>query len=188
MAALRNIGRFVLSTKNYNSCKFIDNDISQFGINQVVKRWARFENSPMVQENIDYTDFEVIKDPKSWSYVERCMKSKYIPEPPKNAFDGLPSGWRAQNPESRNNAYFIERSKNHQLAVYLKRRDRGLRRLTTVRKIQGDIVALEAELREHLEKITGDKIGSQILEPHGVIHFRGDYVTKVRQWLESKGF
>lgn len=72
--------------------------------------------------------------------------------------------------------------------MYLRRSERGQKRVTTIRKIQGDIVALEAELRGHLEEITGDKIGTKILEPNGVIHVRGDYVNRVREWMDQKGF
>lgn len=72
---------------------------------QLVKRWARFENSPFVKPDFSYTDFEVSTDPKEWSQVERCLRPKFIPVPPK-VYDNTPSGWKAQK---RN---FIHHSQN----------------------------------------------------------------------------
>lgn len=63
-----------------------------------------------------------------------------------------------------------------------------MRRLTIVRRIDGDMVALEAELRQFIEKSINLKVASQISEPGGVIKFRGDYVNLIIKWLEKNGF
>ncbi|XP_015115993.1 probable 39S ribosomal protein L49, mitochondrial [Diachasma alloeum] len=191
MAALRIFARTVLSTCRQYS-RGIDGLFSPgdaFGPRalQVAKRWASFKTSPVYNEETKYTDFEVSKDPKEWMFVERCLKLAYIPSPPKNV-DALPSGWKPQRDEAKSFPYYIERSKNHQQSVYLRRDKRGLRRVTYVRKIQGDIVALHAELKQYLYELTGVPIGSQILEPNGVLKFRGDHVSRIKEWLTERGF
>ncbi|XP_011312952.1 probable 39S ribosomal protein L49, mitochondrial [Fopius arisanus] len=188
MAALRIFARPVLST-----CQQYSKGIDRLSLqeNQLQprneKRWASFKTSPVYNEEKKYTDFEVSKDPKEWMFVERCVKLKHIPNPPKN-IENLPSGWKAQRDEAKSFPYYIERSKNHQQPVYLKIDQRGLRRVTYVRKIQGDIIVLHAELKQYLRKSTGRPIGSQILEPNGVLRFRGDQVSLIKEWLSERGF
>ncbi|XP_063977482.1 large ribosomal subunit protein mL49 [Diachasmimorpha longicaudata] len=188
MAALRIFARTVLSTCRQYSRR-IDGVLSpgeDLGL-RVAKRWASFKTSPVYNEETKYTDFEVSSDPKEWAFVERCLKATYIPSPPKEVHD-LPSGWKPQREEAKSLPYYIERTKNHQQPVYLVRSKRGLRRLTNVRKIQGNIIALHAELKQYLFEATNRPIGSQILEPSGVIKFRGDYVSLIKEWLTKKGF
>lgn len=72
--------------------------------------------------------------------------------------------------------------------VYFLRRQRGMRRLTVLRRISGDIIALEADLRKYIEEVTGKEIGTQIIEPSGVIKFRGDCASRIKDWMELKGF
>lgn len=73
-------------------------------------------------------------------------------------------------------------------SVYLIRNPRGTKRITKITKIQGDIWALERDIKQHVEKRTGNKIASQIHEFAGVIKFKGDYVSRVKEWMDMKGF
>lgn len=75
--------------------------------------------------------------------------------------------------------------------VYMVMSKRGMKKLTYVRKIQGDIWQLESELKEYLQKrklSLVNVVSSRINELAGVIIFRGDYVSQVNRWLEEKGF
>lgn len=74
------------------------------------------------------------------------------------------------------------------IPVYLRRTHRGTQRQTLIRRVQGDIVSLEKELKNFLEPIAGKIIGSQINEPAGILKFRGDYVNLCKQYLNDKGF
>lgn len=72
--------------------------------------------------------------------------------------------------------------------VYLEIFHRGLRRITTVRKIHGNIWILETELKEYLEKNVKKPVGVRINELSGEIQFRGDYVNLIKVWMNEKGF
>jgi len=84
--------------------------------------------------------------------------------------------------------YFIERTKNYMQPVYLTRNPRGTKRITKITKIQGDIWTLERDMKRFIEECTGRKIASQIHEFAGVIKFKGDYVNRVKEWMDTKGF
>lgn len=73
------------------------------------------------------------------------------------------------------------------IPVYLHTYFRGLRRITKLRKIQGDIWLLERELRECIESRSGKKIATRVNELSGQIWVRGDYVTIVNEFLLKKG-
>lgn len=71
--------------------------------------------------------------------------------------------------------------------VYLNTYFRGLRRVTKLRKIQGDIWLLETELRDCIEKRIGKKIATRVNELSGQIWIKGDYATIVQDFLMKKG-
>lgn len=72
--------------------------------------------------------------------------------------------------------------------VYLIRSPRGIKRVTKVTKIQGNIWALERDVKRYIEECTGKKIASQIHEFAGTIKFKGDCVSRVKEWMDIKGF
>ncbi|OAD54869.1 putative 39S ribosomal protein L49, mitochondrial [Eufriesea mexicana] len=84
--------------------------------------------------------------------------------------------------------YYIQRTKNYMQPVYLEIFHRGLRKITTVRKIYGDIWALESALKEYIEKRVQKPIGVRTNELIGEIQFRGDYVNLIKMWMDEKGF
>lgn len=84
--------------------------------------------------------------------------------------------------------YFIERSRNYMQPVYLRITHRGMRKITILSKIQGDIWALELDLKEYLREQIGHDIGTIIHEFAGQIQFKGDQVSHVKRWLDIKGF
>jgi len=88
----------------------------------------------------------------------------------------------------RDNPYFIERTKNHMQSVHLLLCNKRVRKITRINKIQGDIWMLEHDMKEFIEKNVGEKLATQINEYAGTIKIRGDYVKRVKEWMDVKGF
>ncbi|XP_075234042.1 mitochondrial ribosomal protein L49 [Lycorma delicatula] len=132
-----------------------------------------------------YTDYEIIKNPDEWKYVERLLPISLIPEPPLK--ENYPSGWKPATAKAEDYPYFVERTKNHLVPVYLKIDKRGTRRLTKVRRISGDIWHLKELLVKYLEHVNKKPVGVRVDEISGVITFRGDYCSDVKEWLLKKG-
>lgn len=72
--------------------------------------------------------------------------------------------------------------------VYLYRSPRGIKKVTEITKIQGNIWALEHDIKKYVEECTGRKIATQIHEFAGLIKVKGDYVNRVKEWMHTKGF
>lgn len=120
-----------------------------------------------------------------WSYVERLMPQRVIPIPtPKSEY---PSGWTPQIiSEEQKAKYWLKRSRNHMLPVYIKLMDAGYKRCTVVNNVVGDIFMMHNELKHHLEKVNGKYLASQVNEARMVITFRGDFVDQIKQWLRDR--
>ncbi|KAK3594331.1 hypothetical protein CHS0354_024267 [Potamilus streckersoni] len=133
----------------------------------------------------EYVDIEFSTD--EFKYVEKLLPSKTVPEPPKHTLYPTPSGW-VPPAANLSTPYAVNRTKNHNLPVYLQVKVGGTRKLTLIRKIDGDIWALEADIRNFLEPITGKKCLTQVHEVARFIRVRGNYVTEVGKFLIDKGF
>ncbi|XP_076169061.1 mitochondrial ribosomal protein L49 [Ptiloglossa arizonensis] len=155
-------------------------------VSQVHKRWGTYKSSPLYDDSLQYTDYEITKDPQEWEYVERLLKLKVVPIPPLEN-KKFPSGWIAPTSKPKDHPYYVQRTKNYMQPVYLLNSFRGMRKVTLIRKIQGDIWLLESELTQYLKESTGKAIGVRVNELVGMIQFRGDYVSLVKKWLHSKG-
>ncbi|XP_017878548.1 probable 39S ribosomal protein L49, mitochondrial [Ceratina calcarata] len=188
MAALRLFTRPKLSAIILRSSLELDslNGVLPI-ITQVQKRWGSYRTSPKYLDPSKYTDYEVTTDPKEWEYVERLLKPKAIPTPCMDNKE-YPSGWKPPVSKPHDYPYFIERTKNYMQPVYLEIGHRGLRKVTEVRKIHGDIWALEAELKKYIKEHVNKPIGIRTNELAGIIKFRGDYVNLVKRWMDEKGF
>ncbi|XP_056631978.1 probable 39S ribosomal protein L49, mitochondrial [Diorhabda sublineata] len=132
------------------------------------------------------TKFEKINDPNEWKYVERALPPSIIPEPISK--DRSASGWKPQGENLKDKAYFIQRTKNHMLPVYLKISQGGLKRHTIIKKIQGDINVLEKELLEFLQPESFKPIRSQVNEFVGYIRINGDFVNATKYFFEKRNF
>ncbi|XP_076250937.1 mitochondrial ribosomal protein L49 [Rhynchophorus ferrugineus] len=132
------------------------------------------------------TPYEVTKDPIDWSYVERVLPLKTVPPPIKK--DSYPSGWKPQSDELADRPYFIKRTKNHMLPCYLHITQRGIKRTTLLKNIEGDIWLLEKELKEFLQPQVFQILRSQVNEFVGYIRINGDHVNAVKYFLEQKGY
>ncbi|KAJ8684238.1 hypothetical protein QAD02_020030 [Eretmocerus hayati] len=164
----------------------------RFSVTRVPFRSIATHTSPLVQ-NLDPSKlpkYEVSKCSEEWSYVERLLPKKIIPTPKK--FEGpSPAGWIAPTDEGKTHPYFVPRTKNHMLPVYLKIEQRGMKKITVVRKVQGNIWLMERELKKHLEDLSTKYhkyISSQVNEVSGQIRFRGDQYEGIKLWLLQKGF
>ncbi|XP_039307986.1 probable 39S ribosomal protein L49, mitochondrial [Solenopsis invicta] len=156
-------------------------------IPQIQQRWSSYKSSSKYTTPEDYTDYDITKDPNEWKYVERVLGYKIIPKPPTGNVK-LPSGYKLASAAPTNYPYFIERTKNYMQPVYLTRNPRGYKKITKIAKIQGDIWALERDMKQYVEECMKKKIASQIHEFAGVIKFKGDCVNRVKEWMDMKGF
>lgn len=155
---------------------------------QVPLRSITFVNSPQI-DTIDINqqpNVQIVHNPPEWKYVERVLRGPLIPKPTEKP--EYPSGWRPQSVDVTTAPYFIKRSKNHMLPVYLKITYRGTKRTTIIKNIQGDIWLLEKELRRFLENYTGKLIRMRVHEFAGKIFIHNDYVNLVAERLTKKGF
>lgn len=133
------------------------------------------------QPNID-----IVRNPPEWKYVERILPRATIPVPtPKAEF---PSGWTPQSADVLNQPYFIRRSRNYMVPVYLLIDYRGTRKRTVVKNISGDIWKLHNELMAYIEYYMAKKERSRVNEFTGHIFINGDYVNLLKDYLTTKGF
>lgn len=155
---------------------------------QIQARWGSYKSSPRFTKPENYTDYEITKDPNEWKYVERLLRYKTVPKPPTGDVE-LPSGYKPACASPTDYPYFIERTRNYMQPVYLNRSNRGLRRLTIIKKIQGDIWTLDRDIKKYLTKSLNRRPpASQIHEFAGIIKFRGDLVNRIKDWMNLKGF
>ncbi|XP_055638657.1 probable 39S ribosomal protein L49, mitochondrial [Toxorhynchites rutilus septentrionalis] len=147
-------------------------------------RDSSFRSSEPVGDLNQYQNAEVVKNPPEWKYIERLISPRVIPKPLSKAT--YPSGWKPPKPDV-DLKYFVPRTKNYMLPVYLRRTFRGQRIVTALRRVDGDIWQLEAELRYLIEKKLQKQIVTRVNEMNGLIEFKGDYVTIIKDYLHDKG-
>lgn len=129
---------------------------------------------------------EVCDSPPEWKYVEQILPKPTVPVPtPKKEYT---SGWTPQSPEALKQPYFIKRSRNHMVPVYLNLSFRGTRKQTIVRNIKGDIWKCNEELMDYIEYYMAKKERSHVNEFTQQIRINGDYVNLIKDYLASKGF
>ncbi|XP_037072173.1 probable 39S ribosomal protein L49, mitochondrial [Pollicipes pollicipes] len=119
-----------------------------------------------------------------WRHVERLLPRETVPVPA--AKSRYPSGWTPQQGSSEL-TYSVRRSVNHMLPVYLKIKENGVKRITMVRNVRGDVWLFHNELKRHLEAVNEKFIASQVNEMAQYVQFKGEYVTQVKQWMRERG-
>ena len=160
-----------------------------------------------------FSSAEVVNDPNVWYWVQRILpkEEQTIPHLTQDDVgkDPLPSGWIAPRKQKPELPYFVKRTRNNLLPVYKvvevreKHRDyarvkwrtiqdyvpeRQPETVTLIKFVEGDIRALEQELRSKLEAKHKRKILSGVREPQGQIIFKQDHVEDIVNWLHEKGF
>lgn len=153
-------------------------------------RFSSYLSSDKTRPLEEYPEVEVVRNPPEWKYVERLLAKKVVPqiEPKAEYF----SGWKPPSIGLHNVdkfAYYVARSKNHMIPVYLEITFRGQRRVTVVKHVQGDIWQLEKELREVVQAARNGRLcATRVNEMSGQIRIHGDYVDEVREYLKAKGY
>ncbi|XP_022184108.1 probable 39S ribosomal protein L49, mitochondrial [Nilaparvata lugens] len=150
------------------------------------KRYSSFGSSKLQGDPEEYTKYEIFKEPPEWRFVERLIPPPTVPVP--RIRDVYHSDWVPQTAKPGQLPYFLERTKNHQLPVFLIISHRGTRRLTHVKNISGDVWALADQLSAHLNKLHKRNVGIRVDEVSGKIIFRTDVYSDVVVWLLEKGF
>ena len=77
--------------------------------------------------------------------------------------------------------FHIERTWNRNLPVYSEFKNNGMRKLTIVRRITGDVDSFKDELA----KVCSN---SEVLERQGAVMVKGMHAKKVKKWLLRLGF
>lgn len=133
-----------------------------------------------------HPEVEVVQNPPEWKYVEDLLGAKTIPKPAVKT--SYPSGWTPPDAEKLEKLqYFVARTKNFMVPVYLEITFRGTRRCSIVKNIEGNIWQLEEELAELIERKSNKPCYSRINEMNRQIKFKGDFVTLIQKYLVSKG-
>lgn len=150
-------------------------------------KYGRFQSSEKFKDIELHPEVEVIHNPPEWKYVEELLGEKLVPTPEHKS--EYPSGWKPQDPEQyKKLPYYVRRTKNHMLPVFLTIRYRGFRRLTFIKNIEGDIWELEKECAEIIkERTRNNPVYSHINEMAGLIKIKGDFVTLIQKHLLNKG-
>lgn len=81
----------------------------------------------------------------------------------------------------------LQRTKNGMLPIYLHIGERGMKRVTMIRRVHGDMWNLAADVKNYLEKINGKKIYTKIHEITGTVCVHGDHVSDVKVWALKRG-
>ncbi|XP_054649980.1 mitochondrial ribosomal protein L49 [Dunckerocampus dactyliophorus] len=123
---------------------------------------------------------------EEYTFVERLIPPTRVPSPPKHA-GPTPSGWipPAELPPSL--PYMIRRSRMHNIPVYTDL-THGNRKMTLVRKVEGDIWALEKDVKQYLKDVTGKDLPTQVNEVTMTLKVKGHFDKELKDWLTTKGF
>ncbi|XP_061557528.1 mitochondrial ribosomal protein L49 [Phycodurus eques] len=132
------------------------------------------------------TKWPIQESTEEYEFVERLLPPSRVPTPPKH-LGPTPSGWTppAESPPSL--PYMIRRSRMHNIPVYTDV-THGNRRMTLVRKVEGDIWALEKDVKRHLKDVTGKEMPTQVNEVTMTLKVKGHFDKELKEWLSRKGF
>ncbi|VVC99488.1 unnamed protein product [Leptidea sinapis] len=142
------------------------------------RKYSNYAHSPLVKHIKEQYEFEVVKKPPEWTYVQRLLPFDTIPQvTPKESY---PSGWIPPKDEAKNLPFFIERTRNHELPIYLDITFRGMRKVSAIRKIEGDIWLMNDEVKEYLKNKYCRYVETRVHELGGFIEVKGDFVNALR--------
>lgn len=157
-----------------------------FQVVSTERSYSNYAHSPFVTKIKEQYNFEVVKKPPEWTYVERLMPFETIPQvKPKSNY---PSGFVPPKEEALNHPYYIPRTKNQEIPIYLDLTFRGHRKISLIRKIEGDIWLLNDEIKQLLKNKYKKYIETRVHELGRFIEVKGDYVIDLKNWALSKGF
>ncbi|XP_030331296.1 39S ribosomal protein L49, mitochondrial [Strigops habroptila] len=122
-----------------------------------------------------------------FAFVERLLPPTRVPDPPPHPSYPTPSGWSPPAGPPPALPYFVRRSRHHNLPVY-ERLVSGNRRLTELRHVEGDLWALEREVRELLRALGAPQPEVRVNEVTGELRLKGHWGAELRRWLLQRGF
>ncbi|XP_044067230.1 mitochondrial ribosomal protein L49 [Siniperca chuatsi] len=128
----------------------------------------------------------ILESTEEYKFVERLIPPSRVPAPPKHA-GPTPSGWTPPADSPPPLPYMIRRSRMHNIPVYTDQ-THGSRRTTLVRKVEGDIWALEKDVKQYLQEVTGRELPTQVNEVTMTLKVKGHVDKELKEWLASKGF
>ncbi|KAM8928481.1 large ribosomal subunit protein mL49 [Lycaon pictus] len=146
---------------------------------------CRLRRLSQTQGPPDYPSF--VESVDEYQFVERLLPPTSIPEPPKHEHYPTPSGWQPPRDPPPNLPYFVRRSRMHNIPVY-KDITHGNRQMTVIRKVEGDIWALQKDVEEFLSLLLGKTPVTQINEVTGTLRVKGYFDQQLKAWLLEKGF
>ncbi|XP_026075602.1 39S ribosomal protein L49, mitochondrial-like [Carassius auratus] len=127
-----------------------------------------------------------IESREEFRFVERLIPPSRIPTPPEH--DGpAPSGWIPASASPPSLPYMIRRSRMHNVPVYSDIKH-GNQHSTLLRKVEGEIWALNKDVKEFLRGLTGKEPPTQVNEVTGTIRIKGQFDKELKEWLLKKGF
>lgn len=153
---------------------------------QVARNYSNYAHSPFVRKIKEQYDFDIVKNPPEWTYVERLLPLETIP--PVVPKESYPSGWIPPKEEAKELPYYMPRTKNHELPIYLTITHKGQRKITALRKIEGDIWLMNDLIKEHLQEKLNRYVETRVHEFGRFIEVKGDFVNLLKEWAYSKGF
>ncbi|XP_016348918.1 39S ribosomal protein L49, mitochondrial-like [Sinocyclocheilus anshuiensis] len=127
-----------------------------------------------------------IESTEEFRFVERLVPPSRIPTPPKHE-GPAPSGWIPPSATPPSLPYMIRRSRMHNVPVYSDIKH-GNQHSTLLRKIEGDIWALNKDVKEFLLGLTGKEPPTQVNEITGTIRIKGLFDKELKDRLLKKGF
>lgn len=136
--------------------------------------------------NPSLTDVIESRDPEEWKFVEALLPNKIVPEPPKHSSYPTPSGWVPPK-EHVDTPYRVRRTRFHNLPVYYVVLNGGNRPFTTISKVEGDIWALDADVREYMIEQTSKVTYTRVDEVCRKLWIRGTHLELISKFLISKG-
>lgn len=133
------------------------------------------------------------EQPERWFWVERLMPKPLARRLTQEELVDCPSGFVAPPPPSSASSshvlpYFVARTRNNLLPVYKQVDYQDQLAKTLIRKVTGDIWALEEELRSVVQPLQEERILSSVNESNGEIKFLGSWEKQVADHLIKLGF
>ncbi|XP_055487025.1 39S ribosomal protein L49, mitochondrial-like [Leucoraja erinacea] len=129
----------------------------------------------------------VVESTEEFKFVERLIPPASVPVPPKHDRYPTPSGWCPPRDPPPDLPYIIRRSRMHNLPVYTDI-THGNRKMTVIRKIEGDIWMLEKDVRDFLTQTWGKTPMTQVNEVTRILRVKGYFDKELKAWLLEKGF
>ncbi|KAK1154982.1 39S ribosomal protein L49, mitochondrial [Acipenser oxyrinchus oxyrinchus] len=127
----------------------------------------------------------IVESTDEYRFVERLIPPPGFQSPQTPAVPRPAAGHPPQRSPSLPCA--VRRSRMHNIPVYTDI-THGNRKMTVIRKISGDIWALEQEVKSYLTQVTGKCPPTQVNEVTMSIRVKGYYDTELKAWLTEKGF